>query len=63
MHDLDLAARYADRLLVMKDGAIVADAPPEAVIRGPVLSAVFGVARGPEGWRLVSPSEDRRSSP
>jgi iron complex transport system ATP-binding protein len=64
MHDLDLAARHADRLIVMNGGRIAADGEPGAVLGGPVIGEVFGVERGGDGaWRLVSPSADRRSSP
>jgi iron complex transport system ATP-binding protein len=54
MHDLDLAARYADRLIVMDGGRIAADGVPAAVLGGPVIGEVFGVERGGDGaWRLV----------
>jgi len=32
MHDLTLAARYSDRVLLLADGAIVADGPPATVL-------------------------------
>ncbi|MEM6935838.1 MAG: ABC transporter ATP-binding protein [Pseudomonadota bacterium] len=32
IHDLALASRYCDRLLLLGDGALQADAPPEAVL-------------------------------
>jgi iron complex transport system ATP-binding protein len=63
MHDLDLAARFADRLVVMDGGRIAADGAPEAVLSGPAVREVFGIERGEEGWRPVSRREDRRSSP
>lgn len=44
MHDLALAARYADRLLWMKDGAIVADGTVEDTMSPARLADVFGVA-------------------
>jgi iron complex transport system ATP-binding protein len=54
MHDLDLAARYAERLIVMDGGRIAADGAPAAVLGGPVIGEVFGVGRGADGaWRLV----------
>jgi ABC-type sulfate/molybdate transport systems ATPase subunit len=31
-HDVDLALTHADRILVLRDGRIVADGPPAAVI-------------------------------
>lgn len=43
VHDLDLAARYCDRLVMMEHGRIVADGPPAAVLTPSRLSAVFGV--------------------
>lgn len=43
-HDLNLAATHADRMLVMKDGRIVADGRPGEVLTEPLLEAVYGVA-------------------
>ena len=43
LHDLNLAARYADRLCVMQAGALVADGPPAAVLTADMLRQVFGV--------------------
>ena len=43
VHDLELAARFADRLWVLADGALVADGPPEAVLTADVLRRAFGV--------------------
>jgi iron complex transport system ATP-binding protein len=64
MHDLDLAARYAHRLIIMSTGAIAADGAPGALLAGPHIEAIFGIARGAGGaWRPLSPSADRRSSP
>jgi iron complex transport system ATP-binding protein len=42
-HDLGLAARYADRVLVIADGRLAAAGPPDAAFAPDVLSAVFGV--------------------
>ena len=53
MHDLDLAARFADRLLMMKDGAVAADGPPGALLESPHLREVFGIVRGSTGWELA----------
>ena len=44
-HDLSLAERYADRIVVMDDGRIVADAPPGEALSDDVLRAVFAVKR------------------
>lgn len=44
LHDLNLAARYADRLVAMRDGRIVAEGTPAAVLTEPLLAEVFGLA-------------------
>ncbi|MBN9107887.1 MAG: ABC transporter ATP-binding protein [Pseudonocardia sp.] len=43
LHDLNLAARYSDRLVAMRDGRIVAAGPPSEVITEPLLAEVFGL--------------------
>jgi iron complex transport system ATP-binding protein len=63
MHDLDLAARFADRLVLMSDGAIEAQGAPRAMLDSARLSQVFGIERAGGLWRPLSPTEDRRSSP
>lgn len=42
MHDLNLAAQYFDRLIVLADRRVVADGPPAAVLRADVLEAAYG---------------------
>jgi iron complex transport system ATP-binding protein len=44
LHDLNLAARYADRLVAMRDGRIVAAGEPGEVITEELLAEVFGLA-------------------
>jgi iron complex transport system ATP-binding protein len=44
LHDLNLAARYADRLIAMRDGRIVAAGEPHEVITEELLAEVFGLA-------------------
>ncbi len=44
LHALDLACRYADRVLVVAGGRILADAPPEAAL--PAAAAAFGMGWG-----------------
>ena len=63
LHDLDLAVRYADRLLIMKDGRIAADGDPRLLLDGEALRETFGIEKGAEGWRPLTRPEDRRSSP
>jgi iron complex transport system ATP-binding protein len=53
LHDLDLAALYAERLVVMDGGRIAADGDPQAVIAGGTVRNVFGIEKGERGWRRV----------
>ena len=41
IHDLNLASRYADYLIVMRDGAIIATGPPDTVITESIIHDVF----------------------
>lgn len=43
LHDLNLAARYADRLVFMKDGAVVAEGPPDLLMTEELISQVFNI--------------------
>ncbi len=43
LHDLNLAARYAERLVAMRDGRIVAAGAPGDVLTEPLLADVFGL--------------------
>ncbi len=59
LHDLSLAARYCDRLLLLDAGTIALDGPPEDVLHSSVLERYFGVEgtveRDPElGLRVVA---------
>lgn len=62
IHDLDLAARYADRLIVMDAGGIATEGGPE-LLDGPLIPQIFGIAREGGKWRPVRRPGDRRSSP
>jgi iron complex transport system ATP-binding protein len=53
LHDLDLAARYAQRLIVMDRRRIAADEDPHALIAGEAIRSVFGIEKGEGGWRPV----------
>lgn len=43
MHDLDLAARFCDRIVVMSGGTVVADDEAAAIIAGDALGGAFRV--------------------
>jgi iron complex transport system ATP-binding protein len=43
IHDLNMAARYSDILVMMKRGAIVAAGKPDEVLTGENLEAVYGI--------------------
>lgn len=42
-HDLQLASRFSDRLLVLHDGTLAADGPPDRVLTDGLLAEVFGM--------------------
>ncbi len=44
LHDLNLAARFCDRLVVLSHGRRVADGPPGEVLSADLLARVWGVA-------------------
>lgn len=43
LHDLNQACRYADEIIAMKDGSIVAQGPPETIITSELVHEVFGI--------------------
>jgi len=43
LHDLTLAARFCDRVLVMAEGALVADGAPRKVLTAELLARVYGI--------------------
>jgi iron complex transport system ATP-binding protein len=44
VHDLQRAAEWAQRMLLLVDGRIAADGSPPAVLSGPACAAAFGVS-------------------
>jgi iron complex transport system ATP-binding protein len=58
LHDLTLAARFADRVVVLDQGRVVADGPPLKALRPDILRTVFGLSAiwldGPEGPLLAA---------
>jgi cobalamin transport system ATP-binding protein len=67
MHDLTLAARYADRVALLVDGDLVADGAPAEVFRADLLERHYGVPvhvlRGPGGELIVAPADPAPSRP
>jgi iron complex transport system ATP-binding protein len=57
LHDLNQAARYADRVVVLKDGAVYGEGAPADVLSLDTLRDVFGVSgrilTGPDGVEMV----------
>lgn len=43
LHDLSLAARFSDRLIVLHEGAVLADGDPWQVVTPEVLATAFGL--------------------
>ncbi|HEX7853088.1 MAG TPA: ABC transporter ATP-binding protein [Sphingobium sp.] len=43
LHDLTMAARYCDRLLLIDGGRLVADGPPAEVLTSDLLRSVYGI--------------------
>lgn len=44
LHDLTLAAEFADRVLILDQGRIIADAPPDEALTEPTIARAFHVA-------------------
>lgn len=59
LHDLTMAARYCDRLLLMDDGRLVSDGAPLAVLSPEGLRTVYGIEAmidAGDGVPLIVPS-------
>jgi iron complex transport system ATP-binding protein len=58
-HDLNLAARVCDRLVVLSDGRVVSGGPPAEVLTPALLARVYGIEAEvlvvPDGTRIVVP--------
>lgn len=46
LHDVDLAARFCDRLVAIKGGRLVADGRPEEIMDAGILETIYGVPMG-----------------
>jgi iron complex transport system ATP-binding protein len=53
VHDLEIARRYSDRLIIMSEGKIAADGTPDALLESVEAKRIFGVERRNGGWRLI----------
>lgn len=66
VHDLNLAARFADRLVMLSEGRIIADGDPATVLTRDRLGAVYGVeARveaGADRIQVVTPLHSLRAT-
>ena len=67
LHDLALAAAYADRVAILEGGRIVAAGPPRAVLTADLLTRVYrhpvAVFDGPDGELIVSSRSASRTRP
>lgn len=51
LHDLELARHYADRLIIMTEGAIAAIGNPRALLEGPEIPRIFGISWSGGRWQ------------
>lgn len=60
VHDLALVSRLADRVIALRNGAIVADGPARAVLTPNIMAAAYGVAvdllTAPNGEQVIVPT-------
>jgi iron complex transport system ATP-binding protein len=59
-HDINLASKYSDRLMIMKQGKIIADGPPRQVINTNTLAQIYDfqiiLKKHPkEGYKYILP--------
>ena len=62
LHDLNLAARFCDRLALLDGGRVLAEGPPVEVLRPDVIAEVYGlrVRIVPDGdYIMVAPEADQ----
>jgi iron complex transport system ATP-binding protein len=59
LHDLTVAGQYADTLVMLDGGEVVASGTPEAVLTAPLIESVYGarvtVITGGDGHPVVAP--------
>lgn len=58
LHDINMAARYCDRLVALRQGEVIAEGEPEAIMQADVLGTIYGIPMGilphPQGGAPVS---------
>jgi iron complex transport system ATP-binding protein len=65
LHDLTLAARWCDHIVILKNGSVAASGPPAAVMTADILGEVYGISvriDSDEGGLIVAPLDIRRTS-
>ncbi len=55
LHDINLASEFCDRLLVLRQGQVVAEGTPSQVVTPKLLARVFGL----DAWVRVNPATGR----
>lgn len=68
IHDLSMAARYCDRLILLSDGRVLAEGTPEQVLTPEIIESAFGVrsavyadpVTGSLVVSLIAPADDGR---
>jgi iron complex transport system ATP-binding protein len=56
IHDLALAARFMDRLILMNAGKVIANGPPATVLTPENLAAAYRIAGPANAWARLSPT-------
>ena len=46
LHDINMAARYCDHLVALRQGAMIAEGDAEAIMQAEVLGAIYGIPMG-----------------
>ena len=46
LHDINLAARYCDRIIALNRGTVTAEGEPDAIMIAEKLREIFGVGMG-----------------
>lgn len=58
LHDINMAARYCDRLVALRCGEMIAEGRPDTIMQAEVLGSIYGIPMGilphPQGGAPVS---------